>query len=174
MLAAERQGDKFGLVAHDDRVRVFLRAGHSAAHYAACREAVLALEPTEHTPDMAEIVRHLCTHLRQRALLFFLTDLTDPLLAEDFARNVRVLSRRHLVFVCQMRPAEVAPLFDGQDVSSERDIYGRLAGHIRWGELRDLSLRLKPLGVTATLMGPQTLATELVSQYMQVKRRQVL
>ena len=123
---------------------------------------------------MAEIVRHLCTHLRRRSLLFFLTDLTDPILAEDFTRNVRVLSRRHMVFVCQMRPAEVAPLFDGEPVSSEREIYSRLAGHIRWGELRDLSSRLKPLGVTSALMGPQTLATELVSQYIQVKRRQLL
>jgi uncharacterized protein (DUF58 family) len=174
MLAAERQGDRFGLVAHDDLVRVFLRAGHSEAHYAACREAVLTLEPSEHTPDMAEIVRHLCTHLRRRALLFFLTDLSDPVLAEDFARHARVLSRQHLVFVCQMRALEVAPLFQGEDVASVGDVYRRLAGHLRWSELRGLSQRLKPAGVTAELLNQDTMAAELVSQYLRVKRRQAL
>jgi uncharacterized protein (DUF58 family) len=174
MLVAQRQGDRFGLVAHDDRVRLFLRAGQSAAHYAACREAAVTLEPTDHTPDMAEVVRHLCTHLRRRSLLFFLTDLSDPVLAEDFIRNVRVLSRRHLVIVCQMRPPDVGPLFEGGEVASEREIYGRLAGHIRWGELRGVARRLRPLGVTAGLLEQETMATELVDQYMRVKQRQAL
>jgi uncharacterized protein (DUF58 family) len=174
MLVAQRQGDRFGLVAHDDRVRLFLRAGQSAAHYAACREAAVTLEPTDHTPDMAEVVRHLCTHLRRRSLLFFLTDLSDPVLAEDFIKNVRVLSRRHLVIVCQMRPPDVGPLFEGEEVSSDREIYGRLAGHIRWGELRGVARRLRPLGVTAGLLEQETMATELVDQYMRVKQRQAL
>jgi uncharacterized protein (DUF58 family) len=174
MLAAEGQGDRFGLVAHDDLVRVFLRAGHSASHFAACREAALMLEPSQRTPDIAEIVRHLCTHLRQRSLLFFLTDLSDPVLADDFARNVHVLSRQHLVYVCQMRTREVSPLFEGGEVASSREVYKRLAGHLRWSELRGLSQRLKPLGVTAGFLSQATMAQELVSQYMEVKRRQAL
>ncbi len=174
MLVAQRQGDRFGLVAHDDKVRLFLRAGQSAAHYAACREAAVTLEPTDHTPDMAEVVRHLCTHLRRRSLLFFLTDLSDPVLAEDFVRNVRVLSRRHLVIVCQVRPPDVGPIFEGSEVTSEREIYNRLAGHIRWGELRGVARRLRPLGVTAGLLEQESMATELVDQYMRVKQRQAL
>lgn len=174
MLVAQRQGDRFGLVAHDDRVRLFLRAGQSAAHYAACREAAATLEPSDRTPDMAEVVRHLCTHLRRRSLLFFLTDLSDPVLAEDFVRNVRVLSRRHLVIVCQVRPPDVAPLFEGGEVSTEREVYGRLAGHIRWGELRGVGRRLKPLGVTSGLLEQETMATQLVDHYMRVKQRQAL
>jgi len=174
MLVAQRQGDRFGLVAHDDRVRLFLRAGQSAAHYAACREAAVTLDPTDRTPDMAEVVRHLCTNLRRRSLLFFLTDLSDPVLAEDFIRNVRVLSRRHLVIVCQMRPPDVGPLFEGAEVSSEREVYTRLAGHMRWGELRGVARRLRPLGVTAGILEQDTMATELVDQYMRVKQRQAL
>lgn len=174
MLVAQRQGDRFGLASHDDRVRLFLRAGQGSAHYAACREAAVTLEPTDRTPDMAEVVRHLGTHLRRRSLLFFLTDLSDPVLAEEFVRNVRVLSRRHLVIVCQMRPPDVAPLFEGEEVSSEREIYGRLAGHIRWGELRGVGRRLRPLGVTLGLLEQQTMAAQLVDQYMRVKQRQAL
>ena len=174
LLAAARQGDKFGLVAYDDRVRVFVRAGSGAGHYAACREAVLGLRASETTPDVAEIFRHLRAHLRQRALLFFLTDLTDPVLAEDFAKNARVLARQHLVLVGQLRAPEVAPLFAGAAVTTSDEVYERLAGHARWAEARALGRKLKPLGVTTLLLEDEAMAAQLVTQYLDVKRRQAL
>jgi uncharacterized protein (DUF58 family) len=155
-------------------VRLFLRAGHGAGHYAACRVAVLALQPSDRTPDIAEIVRHLRTNLRRRALLFFLTDLTDPVLAEDFVRHVRVLSRQHLVFVCQLCPPGVAPLFAGAEVAGDEEVYARLAGHVRWSETRALARQLKPLGVTVAMLTDEAMAAQLVTQYLQVKRRQAL
>jgi uncharacterized protein (DUF58 family) len=174
MLAAERQGDRFGLAAHDDRVRLFLRAGHGVGHYAACREAALALQSSDSTPDIAEIVRYMRTNLRRRALLFFLTDLTDQVLAEDFVRHVRMLSRQHLVFVCQLGVPGVAPLFAGAEAGSDAEVYARMAGHVRWSETRALAQQLKPLGVTLATLANETMAAQLVTQYLQVKRRQAL
>ncbi len=174
LIAAERQGDKFGLVAHDDRVRLCVRAGSGTNHYAACREAVLALKPSEATPDLPEIVRHLRAQFRRRALLFFLTDLSDPVLAEDFAKHARVLAKQHLVLVGQLPAPEVAPLFTGDEAKVTDDIYRRLAGHARWAETRALAQKLKPLGVTTILLNNETMAAQLVAQYMEVKSRQAL
>lgn len=174
LIAAERQGDKFGLVVHDDRVRISVRAGTGANHYAACREAMLAVKPSEATPDVPEIVRHLRAQFRQRALLFFLTDLSDPVLAEDFAKHVRVLARQHLVLVGQLPPPEVAPLFTGEEARNTDDIYRRLAGHTRWAETRSLAQKLKPIGVHTVLLDNETMAAQLVAHYMQVKARQAL
>ncbi len=174
LIAAERQGDKFGLVVHDDRVRVWVRAGSGAAHYAACREAVLALRPSEATPDVAEIVRHLRARIRRRALLFFLSDLTDPVLAEDFVKHVGLLARQHLILVGQLRGPEVAPLFTGAETADDGEVYRRLAGHARWAEARGLAQKLKPLGVTTALLEDETMAGQLVDHYMRVKRRQAL
>jgi uncharacterized protein (DUF58 family) len=174
LVAAQRQGDKFGLVAHDDRVRVCVRAGSGTNHYAACREAVLSLKPSEATPDMAEIVRHLRAQFRQRALLFFLTDLSDPVLAEDFTKHARILAKQHLVLVGQLPAPEVAPLFTGEEARVTDDIYRRLAGHTLWAETRALAQKLKPLGVTTILLNNENMAAQLVAQYMQVKARQAL
>ena len=174
LIAAERQGDKFGLVVHDDRVRVSVRAGTGTKHYAACRDAMLGLKPSEATPDVPEIVRQLRARFRQRALLFFLTDLSDPVLAEDFAKHVRLLSRQHLVLVGQLPAPEVAPLFAGAEVATNEEVYQRLAGHARWAETRALGQRLKPLGVTTVLLDNETMAAQLVAHYMKVKQRQAL
>lgn len=173
LMAAGRQGDRFGLVVHDARVRAFLRAGSGAAHYGACREAVHAMEPSETTPDFAELFAMLRTRLRRRSLLVFLTDLSDPVLAEEFARHVRVVSRQHLVLVNQVRTPGVEPLFE-REVTSDAEVYARLAGHLAWREARDLAGKLQPAGVTAAMLPNERLATELVNQYLQVKRRQLL
>ena len=173
LLAAGRQGDRFGLVTHDARVRTFLRAGSGAAHYAACREAVHALEPSETAPDFAELFALLRTRLQRRSLLVFLTDLGDPVLAEEFIRHVRVLSRQHLVLVNQVRTPGVEPLF-AREVEDDDEIHPRLAGHFQWRETRDLASSLQPLGVTAATLPNERLAAELVGQYLQVKRRQLL
>ncbi len=174
LIAAERQGDKFGLVVHDDRVRVLVRAGSGAAHYAACREAVLGVTPSEAVPDVAEIVRHLRAQIRRRALLFFLSDLTDPVLAEDFARHAGLLARQHLVLCGQLRAPEVAPLFAGAETATDGEVYRRLAGHVRWAEARGLAQRLKPLGITAVLLENEAMAGQLIEHYLRVKRRQAL
>jgi uncharacterized protein (DUF58 family) len=174
LLAAERQGDRFGLVTFSAGVDVFLRAGRGRSHYGACREAVHALEPDPGTPDPAEIVRALRTRLRQRALLFFLTDLSDPVLAEEFSKHLRPLARQHLVLVNQLRPPEVGPLFSGAEIADTAELPGRLAGHVRWAELRATAQALRPLGVTAQVLDNEALAARLVTQYLEVKQRQAL
>jgi uncharacterized protein (DUF58 family) len=174
LLAAERQGDRFGLIAYDDRVRLFLRASGGPGHYAACREAVHGLQPGEGTPDVAELVRYLRARLHRRALLFFLTDLTDPVLAEDFARHGGLLGRQHLVLINQLRAPGVAPLFSTGEVTEDEEIYGRIAGHARWAEAQALARKLKPQGITSTLLEDESMAAQLVSQYLRIKQRQIL
>jgi uncharacterized protein (DUF58 family) len=173
LLAASQQGDRFGLVAHDAQVRTFLRAGNGAAHYGACREAIHGLEPSENSPDFAGIFSLLRTRLRRRSLLIFLTDLGDPVLADEFSKHVRVLSRQHLVLVNQVRTPGVEPLF-AREVAGDDEIHARLAGHFQWRETRDIASRLQPLGVTAAMLNNERLAADLVGQYLQVKRRQLL
>lgn len=174
LLAAEHQGDRFGLLVYDDRVRAFVRAGNGASHYGACREALHGLQPAPVTPDMAEIVRYLRMQLRRRALLFFLTDLSDPVLAEDFRKHAPLLARQHLMMVNQLRAPGVEPLFSRGEVAETSDVYAHLSGHLRWTEARALAQTLKPLGITATLLEDETLAAQLVTQYLEVKQRQTL
>ena len=174
LLAAQRQGDRFGLVAYDDRVRLFVPAGGGPGHYAACRDAVHALQPGEASPDAAEVVRSLRQRLRRRALVFILTDLSDPVLAEDFSRHLPLLARQHLVHVNQLCPPEVAPLFTGGEAGNVAEVYRRLAGHLRWTEAGRLATRLRPEGVTVRLLRDEAYAAELLTQYLRVKQRQAL
>ena len=176
--AAERQGDLFGLATFAAGVQKFLRAKNGAAHFDACREAIYALEPAGVSPDFDELTTFLRLRLRRRALLVFLTSLDDALQAEAFTRAVERVARQHVVIVGSLRPAGVAPLFTDADggaaVATAEDVYGRLGGHLQWQRLRERELLLRRAGARVALLDPARMTAQLVPQYMNVKRRQIL
>jgi uncharacterized protein (DUF58 family) len=173
-LAAEQQGDLFGVLTFTDRVEKFVRAKNGQSHYNACRDALYTLQPKIVTPDFDELCAFIRLRLRRRALLVFLTDLDDPAIAESFVRNLELIRRQHLVLVNMVRPPGVQPLFASPDVAAADDLYRRLGGHLQWHNLRELQKILQRRAVRFSLLDNAGLSSELVSQYMNVKQRQLL
>lgn len=173
-LAAEQQGDLFGLLTFSDKVGTFVRARNGSAHYSACRDALYTLQPQPVTPDFEELCAFIRLRLRRRALLVFLTALDDPLLATGFVRNVDLICRQHLVLVNMLQPPGVFPLFSRPDVSTNDDLYRHLGGHLLWQNLRELETVLKRRGVRLSLLENEKLSAQLVTQYLGVKQRQLI
>jgi uncharacterized protein (DUF58 family) len=173
-LAAEDQGDLFGLLTFTDKVEKFVRAKNGREHYSACRDALYTLQPKIVTPDFDELCTFIRLRLCRRALLVFLTALDDPALAESFARNMDSLRRQHLVLVNMVQPPGVNPLFTNPDITGLDDLYQQLGGHLRWQNLRELQKVLQRRGVQFSLLNNERLSAELVSQYLSVKQRQLL
>jgi uncharacterized protein (DUF58 family) len=172
-LAAEHQGDLFGLLTFSDKIETFIRARNGKAHYHACRDALYTLQPREVTPDFDELSTFVRLRMRRRALLFFLTSLDDPVLAESFVRNMDLLCRQHLILVNMLQPPGAQPLF-GSAVETDEQLYEKLGGHMRWHNLRELEKVLHRRGVRMSMLESERLAVDLVSQYVNVKQRQLL
>ena len=173
-LAAERQGDLFGMLTFDDRVQKFLRAKSGKAHYNACRDALYTLRPQRVTPDFSELFTFIGTRIRRRALLLFLTNLDDPVLAESFVHNIKLISRRHLVLVNVLKPPGVRPLFSSASVASVNDLYRHLGGHFLWQSLHETGKVLERNGIGFSLLDNEKMCAQMVSQYLGVKQRQIL
>jgi uncharacterized protein (DUF58 family) len=173
-LAAERQGDRFGLVTFSDKVHQFVRARSGKAHYRVCREAIYKLQPRRVSPDFGELFGVIQTVLRRRALLVVLTALDDPVLAESFAQAVKIASRRHLVLVSVAAMPGIRPLFEGPPPETLDDLYRGVAGQVFWKKVRELRVTLERAGVRFSVLDPARLETELTSLYLDVKRRQAL
>jgi uncharacterized protein (DUF58 family) len=173
-LASERQGDLFGLITFSDRIEQFVRAKSGPSHYNLCRDAIYALQPRPATPDFDELASFIRLRLRRRALLVFLTSLDDPVLAESFVRDINLLCRQHVVLVNMMQAPEIRPMFSGAPVGELDELYRHLGGHILWNNLRGLEKTLQRRGVRFSLLEDERLSAQLITQYMSVKRRQVL
>lgn len=173
-VAAERQGDHFGLVTFADRVKSFLPAGSGASHFAACRESLYTLEPVSTSPDFEELAAFLRQRVRRRSLMLFLTSLDDPVVAESFVRGMDLLRNQHLLVVGMLRPEGVRPVFHNDAVEQLDELYGELAGHYRSQSLREVELTLRRRGVAFSLTDGAHLTTDLIRQYLAVKQRQAL
>ena len=125
-------------------------------------------------PDFTEVFTTLRTKLRHRSLIIFLTELDDPVLKENFLEKVHLISRQHLVLVNVVRPDFLKPLFSDSSVKSDLDIYRNLASHLSWQSLRELEKEFQRQGVFFSELTTHHMSSDLVSQYMKIKQRQLL
>jgi uncharacterized protein (DUF58 family) len=173
-LAAEQQGDLFGLLTFTDKIERFVRAKNGKVHYNACRDALYTLQPHIVSPDYDEVCTFIRLRMRRRALLVFLTSLDDPMLAEAFVRNMDLIRSQHLVLVNMLQPPGVSPVFSDPNLATMDELYQHLGGHLLWHNLRELEKVLQRRGVHFSLLNNERLSAEVVSQYLNVKRRQLL
>jgi len=173
--AAEMQGDLFGLLTFSDRLQSFVRARRGQGHYRACLDAVCRLRTRPVSPDFGEACSFIRHRLRRRALIVLLTQLDDPVIAENLLRDIELIRRQHLVLVCMPTPPVVRPLFTDTDaVRSTEDVYAALAGHLRWRKLREVSDALHKKGVGLLLTPDDAMLARLVTHYLNIKQRQML
>jgi uncharacterized protein (DUF58 family) len=173
-LAAQRQGDRFGLITFSDRPHTVVRARGGMDHFRLCREALYNLQARRVSPDFRELFTSIQLSLRSRSLLIFFTSLDDPLLAETFEREVPLIARRHLVLVNVMRVAGLRPLFQGEPPADLESAYGALAGQMLWNKMRELQIALHHHGVRLSVVEPREIKAEATKAYLDIKRRQLL
>ena len=173
-LVAERQGDRFGLATFSNHTQRFLRARSGLGHFRVCRETIYNLKAERVSPDFDEVFGTLQLNLRRRALLVFFTSLDDALLAETFARQISLLSRRHLVLVNVTESADLRPLFAGDPPDTLENVYGGLTRQMLRNRMRELQLALENKGVKLSLVDSARMKFQVASQYLDVKRRQTL
>jgi uncharacterized protein (DUF58 family) len=167
-------GDKFGLLAFNRRVLRFIRAGAGKMHFRTCLEAAFDLKAEIVTPDFEELASFILQNLRRRVLLVFLTNLDDPALAESFVQCMKTVSRRHLLLVHTARSARTRPVFSSLRLEKPDDVYDELGGHLLYQSLRDLQVQLGRHAIGFFPSERENLYAEMVSQYLSVKRRQIL
>jgi uncharacterized protein (DUF58 family) len=173
-LAADQASDRYGLLIFGAKPECLIKAGRGKAHYNACRDALYNRLPQNVSPDFDELFAFIGTHLRKRAMLLFLTNLDDPLLSESFIHAMRVCARQHMLLVNMFRPAGAYPLFSSADIHQTTGVYEHLTGHMIWSSLSDTRRRMQQYGASFTLLDSRRPSAQLVSQYLEVKQRQIL
>jgi uncharacterized protein (DUF58 family) len=174
-LAAQQQGDRFGLMTFSDQVHTIVPAKRGQGHYNTVRDALYLLEPRSVSPDFAELFIQIGNRIRQRSLVIILTDLAEPWLSESFQEAVGRTARKHVVLVHMLGSKEFQPLFKkGDSISTATELYSKLAGHLLWSDLADTTRELKQLGLHLTTSLEENLIAEAVSGYLTVKKRQLV
>ncbi|MBA3030926.1 MAG: DUF58 domain-containing protein [Desulfobacteraceae bacterium] len=178
-MAADRAGDRYGLLIFSTKPDIFLKAGRGKAHYNACMEALYNHMPSSVSPDFEEVFAFIGSTIRKRAMLVFLTHLDDPLLSESFINTLNAVNRQHVVIINMMRPNGAHPLFSSaldlrDDKNPEKAIYEKLLGHMIWSSLSTTRRKLFQYGAGFVLLNEKQLCSQLIDQYREVKQRQII
>ncbi|MEO1569141.1 MAG: DUF58 domain-containing protein, partial [Pseudomonadota bacterium] len=115
----------------------------------------------------------LASRLNRRSLVILFTDFVDTISAELMLDNVRRLADRHLVVFATFEDAALAGFIETPPETPE-DV-GRAV--IADGLLRErevVLLKLQRLGAQVIETTPGAFGAELVSRYLQIKRREML
>ncbi len=170
-LIAQKQGDHFGLCIFSNQVDSFLRAKGGKEHFNACRDKLFMLQSNPVSPDYQELSTFLRLKIRKRSLLIILTNLDDPVLAEEFIAGMDLINRQHLVLVMSINPQSAQTLFTNDKIEQVDDIYRALAGHMQDRSLQTLTARLRRRGIHMYRPDPGKLSLQIVNQYMWHKEK---
>jgi hypothetical protein len=88
--------------------------------------------------------------------------------------SIRLICRQHLVLVLAMKPEGAQPLFLNADVQSTDGLYRELGGHVLWQKLKQVEKDLSRYGVRLAQAEHERLSAEAVSQYIQIKQKQLI
>ncbi|RMD80152.1 MAG: hypothetical protein D6820_07140, partial [Lentisphaerae bacterium] len=164
----------FGLVTFSNIQHHLIRASNKPGHYQVCRQTLENLQADHSMPDFISLHETLCYFLRRRALLFFMTNLDDQLLAMEFMQRIAPLARRHLIIADLYLPSGIYPIFSGDHASSIIEIYRQIAAHQRWEQINELRFKLKHHDIELATVQHDEITPLVISQYLKVKQQQRL
>nr|HPG31794.1 DUF58 domain-containing protein [bacterium] len=173
-LAIEKCGDLFGLIISNDRTENFIRAGRGRKHYNICKNVLFDVKSRLTSPDYEELFNFIGLNIRRRALLIILTNLDEPVLAENFYKASKSASPKHLVCVNIPDNKHLRPLFSDSGVESLDDIYAKLGNHIIWKDIREIEKKLARNGIMFKTAKINSFGSDIASQYLEIKKRQLI
>ncbi len=168
---ALQQGDEVGLMTYGG-VRRSCAPRKDAAALRRLLARVYDLQPSLAASDPLEAVQALLPRLKRRALVIFLTNSRDEE-NPDLYQAVRLLAKRHLVILADLREAFLDETLQGEIRTLEQAL--RFYGVQAYFEARRRHHeRLRHSGAQVLDLLPKQLAPALVNRYLEIKTKGTL
>jgi len=171
--SAAAAGDAVGLLVWADTVRRYIPPARGRAQVGAIIEAIhdLSAEPIE--SDVAGAFAYLATRWKRRSLLVGFTDAEDPDQADDLARALGPMAKRHIVVLGSVADPKLLSAASGP-VDAVPDLFRKGAALMFVSDRNAARSRLSLAEVHSLEAEPQDLAAALVSFYFEVKEKGLL
>jgi uncharacterized protein (DUF58 family) len=166
-------GDRVGLLAYGRRLQINLNTGRGPHHVRTMIESLAQVRGEAYEADHGRAARALLGAQKRRSLVVWITDFAETATVPEVVEYAMQMSPRHLVVFAAMGQPDLAALADTTPHSKEQ-MY-RHGAALEICQRRDVLLRgLRQRGVLALELMPGMLASSLVSQYLEIKERNLL
>lgn len=165
---ATRLGDRAGLLAFDNDVRVVVPASNRATQLGVVTDAMFDLEPQFAESDYRGAFTDTLVRFSRRTMLIIHTELLEQTVGEFLLPALPLLTRSHLVVVASVRDPLVETWADDIPQTGE-DVYRHTAARDALAERDRTTALLRRAGATVVDAPPGKLAGRLMDAYLEVK-----
>ena len=166
-------GDRVGLITYGRSIHMRLAPDRGHHHLRGILDALATLQPERAEADHAAAAAAVLSAQKQRALIVWLTDLSETAAVPDIVESAARLSPQHVVLFALMRQPEITAL-GAAEPATEEQMYQVLAAQETL-ERRDVLLRgLRQRGVLLVDIDPNAPAVAVIDQYLRVKDRNLV
>jgi uncharacterized protein (DUF58 family) len=168
-----KTGDRVGLFAFDDRVRLFSEPRAGVRSFAALQRQTAGLAYSRAETNFTLGLTDLGRRLHRRSLIIALTDFVDTVTADLMLDNLGRLARRHLVLFVSLRdplPYERA----GRAPRRIEDLHVAVAAGDLLREREVVMSRLRRLGAHCLEATAEEIGPRLINRYMDIRRRELV
>ncbi|MHA7898303.1 MAG: DUF58 domain-containing protein [Henriciella sp.] len=168
-----RSGDKTALFGFDAQPTVTSNVLSGVGAFPHLQQLASRLDYSAEEANYPLALTSLASRLERRSLIVLFTDFVDTISAELMLENVKRLMDRHLVIFACFEDEQLAEMIEAEPVTA--DLVSRAV--IADGLLRERELilrKLEHLGVQVIETRPERFSADLVSRYLDIKRREML
>jgi uncharacterized protein (DUF58 family) len=168
-----KMGDRVGLYGFDERPRLSSGAVSGVGAFPLLQRLAAGLDYSAEETNYTLGLTTLAGELERRSLVVVFTDFADSTSAELMIENLNRLVRRHLVLFVAFRDEELEAMVRAEPATPEDVSRAVIAA----GLLRERDVvisRLRRLGVDILEPAMDQIGPELVSRYLDLKRKDLL
>ena len=168
-----RSGDKTALFGFDATPTVTSNVLSGVGAFPHMQQLAAQLDYSVEEANYTLALTSLASRLERRSLIILFTDFVDTISAELMLENVKRLMDRHLIIFACFEDEQLAEMIEAEPVTA--DLVSRAVIADGLLKERELVLRkLEHLGVQVVETRPERFSADLVSRYLDIKRREML
>lgn len=168
-----RSGDRTALYGFDAQPVLSSNMLHGTAAFTQAQALASTLDYSANDANYTLALTDLSGKLKRRSLIILFTDFVDTVSSELMLETLARLTKRHLVLFATFKDATLENMLDAPPNSAE-DISRAVVADTLLDERKLVFRRLQRLGVQIIETTPERFGSKLVSQYLDIKRRDLL
>jgi uncharacterized protein (DUF58 family) len=165
-----KAGDRVGLLAFDAQVDRYLEPTAGVQSFARLRRQVAEIDYAAVETNFTLGLTDLMGRLNRRSLIILMTEFVDTVTAELMVENLTRLAQRHLVLFVTLKDPQVETM-----INRPPHLFREVAESVAAEDMRRDRLvvleRLRRLGVHCIETPHERIGTDLLNQYLEIKRR---
>ncbi len=166
-------GDRVGLLAFSDKIKLFLPFGKGDRQLNRIIESLYDLQPAMVESDYRRAFNYVAMKVRRRSMVALFADIADATSSAQLLRMVSSLAPKHLPLMIMMRDDDVSAMASMR-AEDPGQLYRKASAQNLLLDRRVALNRLDQRGVLALDLPPDKLSVEAVNGYLRLKASSLL